>query len=290
MVTGVTLFTTDITSQKMMEEESRKRADSEARVALMTEFFTNISHEFKTPLTIILNSIEMTEMKLKSLEIQNKGRILRNLSVMRQNAHRLLRLVANLLDITKIDAGFLQVYLHEVDISRWMERLIESVEDYAAQRGIKVNLNDDCEIQTLAMDGEKLDRIMLNLLSNAIKHTGKGGHIQVTLSDTVDMILITVEDDGEGIPAEKQSLFFDRVRQVDSSMTRASEGSGIGLALTKALVEMQKGKIWFESNPGEGTTFYLQFPVMSCEGLRKLTMKDGIALNRKVEMEFSDII
>ena len=281
----------DITERIEQEKRLLEQAEELKRNnQLLTVFFTNISHEFKTPLTLILNLIGMTEMRMKSTECPNRESMIKNLSVMRQNAHRLLRLVANLLDVTKMDAGFMQVYYQVVDLPRWMGKLLQSVEDFAEQRGISVTFLDDSDIQFIPMDGEKLDRIMLNLISNAIKHTGRGGHITITMTDTENKLLISVADDGEGIPKEKQFLIFDRFRQANASLTRASEGSGIGLALTKALVELLRGRIWFESTPGKGTTFFVELPVTEMPNDSQLPVMDGLTLNRKVEMEFSDII
>ncbi len=281
----------DITAYIEQEKRLLQQAEELKRSnQLMTVFFTNISHEFKTPLTLILNLIGMTEMRVKSADCPNRENMIKNLSVMRQNAHRLLRLVANLLDVTKMDAGFMQVYYQVMDLPRWMGKLLQSVEDFAEQRGIRVTFHDDSDIQFIPMDGEKLDRIMLNLISNAIKHTGRGGHIAITMTDEANKLLISVADDGEGIPLEKQFLIFDRFRQANTPLTRASEGSGIGLALTKALVELLRGRIWFESKPGKGTIFFVELPVTELSNDIQLPVMDGLTLNRKVEMEFSDII
>jgi signal transduction histidine kinase len=290
-MTILTVALRDITEQIQQEKRLLRQAEELKRSnQLMTLFFTNISHEFKTPLTLILNLIGMTEMRVKSADCQNRENMIKNLSVMRQNAHRLLRLVANLLDVTKMDAGFMQVYYQVMDLPRWMGKLVQSVEDFAEQRGIHVTFHDDSDIQFIPMDGEKLDRIMLNLISNAIKHTGRGGHIAITMTDEANKLLILVADDGEGIPVEKQCLIFDRFRQANASLTRASEGSGIGLALTKALVELLRGRIWFQSTPGKGTTFFVELPVTELPNDSQLPVMDGLTLNRKVEMEFSDII
>lgn len=288
-VTAVTVFSTDITARRTAEQEALKLAESQARLKIVTDFFTNISHEFRTPLTIILNAIEMSEMRVKGIVCDGQTRILRNLSIMRQNAHRLLRLIGNLLDVTKVDAGYLQLNNQDLDVARWLEKLISSVEDFAAARGITASFRNTSRERSMQMDGDKLDRIMLNLLSNAIKHTGRGGHIDVLLADGQDCIRITVADDGEGIPEDKKELIFDRFRQVNTSLTRASEGTGIGLALTKALVELMNGRIWFDSKVGEGTRFYVELPALPSSE-KKMTFIDGLALNRKVEMEFSDIL
>lgn len=282
----------DITERVNQQQKQKLVAQAEElqrKNRLLTDFFTNISHEFKTPLTLILNTIELSEMRIKAVEF-NKEKYLKNLSVMRQNANRLLRLIVNLLDVTKIDAGFMQLYYQMIDLPQWMEKLVQSVEDFATQRGIEVMFHDESEIQFFHTDGDKLDRIMLNLLSNAIKHTGRGGHIGITLSDSADKLLIAIQDNGEGIPENKQNEIFNRFHQVNTSLTRSSEGSGIGLALTKALVDLLHGRIWFTSKPGEGTTFFVELPVTEPPDGNPQPVMDGLAVNRKVEMEFSDIM
>lgn len=281
----------DITERKRQEDRLIAQAEElRKKNRLITDFFTNISHEFKTPLTIILNAIEMTEMRFKNVEFENRDRAFKNFAIMRQNAHRLLRLIANLLDVTKIDAGFLQVNLTNLAIKEWMCKLVESVEDFAALRGIEVKLIDGLELLSMPMDGEMLDRIMLNLLSNSIKHTAKGGHITVLMQEFMDRIIISVTDDGEGIPDDKKDIIFDRFRQVNTSLTRSSEGSGIGLSLSKSLVELLHGNIWFESKLGEGTSFYVELPILEKTKKSTKPQMDGLTLARKVEMEFSDII
>lgn len=280
----------DITSRKQQEAQLEQQTiELQKKNRLITDFFTNISHEFKTPLTIILNAIELTQRRLGSAQFDGKDRIGKSLVIMRQNSHRLLRLVSNLLDVTRVDAGFLQINRHEVNLSQWVQSLILSVEEFAAQKGIRVEYTDVSTVQTLHMDCEKLDRILLNLLSNAIKHTSAGGLLQVSLSNTAEHILLCVSDTGEGIPEEMREVIFDRFQQVNTSMTRTSEGSGIGLALTKSLVELLGGKIWLESKLGEGSHFFVQLPIVrQADNHRPLI--DGLALKSKVEMEFSDIL
>lgn len=276
--------------QQQKQELAAKADEYQRRNRVLTDFFTSISHEFKTPLTLILNMIELTEMRIKPIDFNHNEKVLRNLTVMRQNAHRLLRLIANLLDVTKMDAGFMRVNYQIVDLPQWISTIMQSVEDFAAQRGIQVTFRDESELQFIPMDSEKLDRIMLNLLSNAIKHTSKGGHIDIILSDLAGSLQIVVQDDGEGIPEGKQSEVFNRFYQVNTSLTRNSEGTGIGLALTKSLVDLLHGRIWFTSEPGKGTIFFVELPVIEVREDELLPAMDGLALNRKVEMEFSDII
>lgn len=171
-----------------------------------------------------------------------------------------------------------------------MRKLVGSVENYSARKGIEVTLADRLADRSMPMDGEKLERIMLNLLSNSIKHTGRGGRIGITLEGFDDRILISVEDNGEGIPSDKQGMVFDRFSQVNTSLTRSSEGTGIGLALSKSLVELLQGRIWFESAFGAGTTFHVELPILPSGTAGSLPVTDSMALHRKVEMEFSDIL
>jgi signal transduction histidine kinase len=134
-----------------------------------------------------------------------------------------------------------------------------------------------------------LERILLNLLSNAIKHTPPGGAIHVDLKTADDKVTITVADDGEGIPDEKKNVIFDRFRQVNTSLSRTSEGCGIGLSITKALVELLGGSIAFESSLGVGSTFYVILPVLLVEDAGYAADYSGMGLESLVQMELSDI-
>jgi PAS domain S-box-containing protein len=255
---------------------------------LITDFFTNISHEFKTPLSIILVDLQLMEYRLRDSP-DMKEKLGKTVVVMRQNALRLLRLVGNLLDVTKIEAGFMKTRLVNVDIVGLVSSLTESVQEYARSTGIAVSFQCTDTRKDTPMDSEKLERIMLNLLSNAIKHTPSGGHILVRLAVTADYMLISVKDDGEGISEQKKDFIFDRFRQANTSLAKATEGCGIGLALTKALVELLHGKIWFVSEAGQGSEFFVKLPVLQADWQAASLEMDGMTRDRKVEMEFSDI-
>jgi PAS domain S-box-containing protein len=275
---------TDITEYKNMEHQLIEKN------RLIIDFFTNISHEFKTPLSIILLDLDLINVHLKQAKCEYRDKIDHNVAVMRQNAYRLLRLIINLLDVTKVDSGFMKARLYSTDIVELLRELVDSVSDYARSKEISVEFIEHCGIMNMPADGEKLERIMLNLLSNAIKHTPKGGHITVKLDTWANRVQIAVHDDGEGIPQNKQEIIFDRFRQASSSLTRSSEGSGIGLSLTKALVELLQGRIWFESTPGKGSEFFVELPVLDASKTVNTPVMDGMKMSSKVEMEFSDII
>lgn len=256
---------------------------------LITDFFTNISHEFKTPLSIILVDLQLMEYRMKDADGEFKEKLGKMIAVMRQNALRLLRLIGNLLDVTKIDAGFMKVRLINLDVVEMVRGLVESVSDIARSAGISMAFVCACKHKLMPIDSEKMERIMLNLLSNAIKHTPPGGHITVGLKVTANGILLAVRDDGDGIPLDKQEFIFDRFRQANSSLTRSSEGCGIGLSLVKALVELLKGRIWFVSSLDAGSEFFVELPVLLEIERTRASVIEGMPRSRKVEMEFSDI-
>ncbi len=294
-ITGATI---DITEMKNMELQLQAQARLLEQQALeladknrmMTDFFTNVSHEFKTPLSIILVDLQLMEYRLRdSAGGELRDKLGRTVSIMRQNALRLLRLIGNLLDVTKIEAGFMKARLINADIVAVVAGLTESVRNYAKNAGIDLAFTSDKSYKLMAVDSEKLERILLNLLSNAIKHTPSGGHITVALKDSDTVVTLSVKDDGEGIAEERKEIIFDRFRQANSSMTRASEGCGIGLALTKALVELLQGRMWFESRVGQGSEFFVELPVLQADWQAQALDTDGMTRDRKVEMEFSDV-
>lgn len=256
---------------------------------LITDFFTNISHEFKTPLSIILVDLQLMEYRLRDVEGEAREKLSKMVAVMRQNALRLLRLIGNLLDVTKIDAGFMKARLINTDVVGLVSGIVETVRNYAENAGISVVFETGLPVRVLPLDAEKMERVLLNLLSNAVKHTPEGGHILVSLSHEAEKLTLLVKDDGEGIPEDRKEFIFDRFRQVNTSLTRSSEGCGIGLSLTKALVELLGGKVWFVSSLGRGSEFYVELPVLRENERFRSPEIDGMPRSRKVEMEFSDI-
>jgi signal transduction histidine kinase len=181
--------------------------------------------------------------------------------IMRQNCYRLLRLVNNLIDLNKLDAGFMNLNMDNYDIVSIVSQIVSSVADYVENKGISLYFETDTQSKVVACDPDKMERIILNLLSNAIKYTEAGGSIKVGLWDKGESLLISIKDDGAGIPREKQEIVFKRFMQVEKSLTRNHQGSGIGLALVKSLVELHGGKISLISEAGQGCEFIIELPV-----------------------------
>jgi signal transduction histidine kinase len=279
----------DITDRKIMEMDLRKAAEElEHKDKLVTDFFINISHELKTPITLIMLALEITENYLEQPKLNRAG-IMKRTMIMKQNAYRLSRLVGNILDITKMDAGFMEPKFVHVDIIRLIQSLVESMESYAQKKGLSLLFSGSVKSKTMPADSQIVERIILNLVSNAIKHTPPGGTIWISCFDMDSKVIISVKDDGEGIPEEKKSIIFDRFRQVNTSLTRSSEGTGIGLSLTKSLVELLCGRIWFTSTLNAGSEFFVELPVLQMKEQPVPVVKDGMTIDKRIRMELSDL-
>ena len=211
---------------------------------------------------------------------------------MKQNCYRQLRLVNNMIDITKLDAGFLELALHNCNIVNVVESVTMSVAEYIKTKSIKLVFDTDIEDCIMSCDPEKIERVILNLLSNSIKFTKPGGSMTVNMYDKGENIIISIKDTGIGIPSDKLGIIFDRFSQVDRSLTRNQEGSGIGLSIVKSLVELHKGTISVFSEYGKGTEFIIVFPVIILPkkndicGVFETESQDRI---ERIHVEFSDI-
>ncbi|NRT91183.1 hybrid sensor histidine kinase/response regulator [Clostridium beijerinckii] len=281
----------DITERKNTELKSKEEALELEK--LRTEFFANISHELRTPLNIILGVIQILKRDLLDKEKPiDKGKIINNIDIERQNCFRLLRLINNLIDSTKLDSGHFQIDMINCNIVSVVEEITLSVASYISNNNINLIFDTDVEEKIIACDPDKIERIMLNLLSNCIKFTDDNGSIFVNIFDGEEYITLSVEDTGIGIPEEKVDIIFDRFRQVDKSFTRNYEGSGIGLSLVKSLVEMHDGTISLESKYGVGTKFTIKLPVRVLnKSKEKVDISNNIINTRveKINIEFSDI-
>ncbi|MCM1991601.1 ATP-binding protein [Oceanirhabdus seepicola] len=273
--------------EKKIDEEEKKLIEKIEHDKLKDEFFSNLSHELRTPLTIILGTIQLLENSSES-HVQNQANRYKTL---KQNGYRLLRLVNNLLDITKIDAGYFDIHMEKHNIVSVVEDITSSVVDYVENKGLNIEFDTEVEEKIVSCNLDSMDRIILNLLSNAVKFTPKGGGIFVHIFDEVDNVKIVIKDTGIGIKEENIDLIFDRFRQVDKSFTRTHEGSGIGLSIVKSLVEMQGATISLSSEYGKGSEFIIRFPVANIstsESLNTIMEKEDY-IKEKINIEFSDI-
>ncbi|GAX40262.1 multi-sensor hybrid histidine kinase [Tolypothrix sp. NIES-4075] len=214
-----------------------------------TEFFQNISHEFRTPITLIQGPLESVVATKEGLSYAQSAIALRN-------SRRLLRLVNQLLDLQRLDAKRMQPSFRPCDLVEFVNQIVESFRPYCEKKGL--NLITELEASTTVyLDMEKFDKVLYNLLSNAMKFTSVGGSITVRLQSQGDRCRLQVQDTGIGIVTEQIPYLFERFRQAEGTENRSYEGSGLGLALVKELVEMHGGKVTVESVYGKGTTFSL---------------------------------
>lgn len=259
----------DVTSIKQVENlkkvvKQNEKLLNETREfnKLITEFFSNISHELKTPLNVILGTQQILSMYgVDKLKIDDNERLNKYLKSIKQNCYRLLRLVNNLIDLSKIDSGFLKLHLENHNIVSIVENITLSVAEFIESKGVELIFDTDVEEKITACDPDKMERVILNLLSNSIKFTNPGDSITVNIMDKEEDIIISVKDTGIGIPEDKMNVIFERFRQVDKSLTKNREGSGIGLSLVKSIVEMHGGRIDVKSVLGEGSEFIIILPV-----------------------------
>ncbi|QKQ74319.1 response regulator [Nostoc sp. TCL240-02] len=214
-----------------------------------TEFFQNISHEFRTPITLIQGPLESAVAAGEGLSYSQSAIALRN-------SRRLLRLVNQLLDLQRLDAGRMQPNFHPCDLVEFVSQIVESFRPYCEKKRLHLATQLD-ECSPVYLDMEKFDKVVYNLLSNAMKFTPEGGTISVRLKSEQDRCILQVQDTGIGIVKEQIPHLFERFRQAEGSANRSYEGSGLGLALVKELVELHGGHVTVESVYGQGTTFNL---------------------------------
>jgi len=272
--------------------EFRKKEEKLEYDKLKTDFFANISHEFKTPLNIIMGAMQLLELYTSNGTIIDPHlKLNKYLTVMKQNALRLLRLINNIIDLTKIDSSYFNVELHNYDIVEIIQGIIQSIELYAKSKSVKVIFEKKISNQLMACDADKIERILLNLLSNALKFTDKNGNIKIEVGIINNSVYISIKDDGIGMEEDKLDLIFQRFRQVDKSFTRNREGSGIGLSLVKALVEMHEGTISVKSEYGMGSEFIVELPIDIIKEEEQTTLYSQHEDSRleRVKVEFSDI-
>lgn len=251
------------------------------------EFYTFTSHELRAPLNIICSSIQLILSIYKDEISENIEKILNK---MYQNCSRLLKITNNILDLSKAESGFLEVRNSNFDIINITEDIMQASVDYAKSKGIELIFNTDVEEFTVFLDKDKYEKVILNLLSNAIKFTPSGKSIFVSVFINEEEIIISVKDEGIGIPENKINVIFDKFAQVNNMLQKSSEGTGLGLALVKKFIDMMNGKIVLISEEGKGSEFNIIFN-------KNLIISNGYndedkcfeSVKDKVRLEFSDI-
>ncbi|MFB6343455.1 two-component regulator propeller domain-containing protein [Saccharicrinis sp. FJH62] len=249
---------------KTIEREHLENEKAHEIDKLKSRFFTNISHEFRTPLTLIRGPLEDLSTQKTSTISMNREL----LDIMRRSSSRLQNLINQLLDISKLETGNVKLCVTEGDLDTFIRTIILSFISLADSKNIKYKYDLSGSNLHLWYDEDKLEKILLNLVSNAFKFTPANGLIKIRSSyiykensEDPEFLEFSVSDTGIGIPSQNIDRIFDRFYQVNSSSKRETEGTGIGLALTKELVDLYRGHIAVKSKEGKGTTFTLHIPV-----------------------------
>ncbi len=227
--------------------------------ALKSRFFTNISHEFRTPLTLIL--VPLVDL-LKRGRDKNWPQMLEQFHLMKRSAERLLRLVNQVIDFNKIESGKLQLDKKEIDVVKFAKEIVETFTPMAADKHITLEFGSNRMNCYALVDPDKIDMVIFNLLSNAFKFTPEHGEISVTVKQLVDShVEICVKDSGAGVPSEHLEHIFDRFYHVNHPASQARPGAGIGLSLSKELVELHRGAISVQNENGKGARFLVRLPL-----------------------------
>lgn len=241
------------------EKEIIKAKDKAEEInRLKSYFISNISHELKTPINVILCAAQLLESKkVDNYNINNKNN---TIDIIKDNSYRLIRLINNIIDVEKGEVEELTLNLKKDNLVSLIEDIVTSVIPYAKRKELNLIFDTEEEEIIMDMDIEKIERIILNLLSNAIKFSNENGNIYIRIMLNNDDVDIVVEDEGIGISKDDIPYIFDKFIQVDNTFNRKNEGSGIGLAIVKSFIEIHNGKIMVESQVGKGTKFIVKLP------------------------------
>jgi len=283
----------DLTARKSIEEMTVMLNDALRHEKIKNEFYSNLTHDLKTPLNVLISTQQLLKLVLSGEQPNDNKNIDRYLYVMKQNCFRLLRLVNNLADVSRIDSGFLSLNLANHNIVNIVEDVCLSVADYIKTRNIELIFDTSVEELIISCDPDKIERIILNILSNAVKFTDKGGLISVNMHCDTEYVTISLKDTGIGIPEEMIETIFQRFKQLDNTLSRNYGGSGIGLSLVKSLIEMHRGKIAARSQEGKGAEFLVSLPLNKIEVEQCTPYKENSFNHQnrveRITIEFSDI-
>ena len=250
-------------------------------------FIANISHELRTPVNVISSSSQLIKRNLELKDGINKESLISNINMIQQNSSRLIRLINNIIDVTKSDKGSNSIKLQNTEIIGIIEDTVLSVVPFAENKNLSLILDTDTEELIMAVDIDKIERIILNLLSNAIKFSYDKGTILTHIGVEDNNLIFSVQDEGIGIKEESLSKIFEKFVQIDDSLTRLNEGSGIGLAIVKSFVDLHDGSIDIKSEYKKGTKFIIKIPIKTIES--STVIYSSNIENRNTIAELSDI-
>lgn len=249
-----------------------------------TEFLSNVAYDIKKPINKIFetnNNLIENKGKYNSENINNHTRLVK------QNCYRLIRLLNNIEYVSRIDNGTCTLELRKCDIVKLLENIVKISKTYTDKKGIDISFKSEVNKKILSLDIDKVEKIILNILSNAIKFTDTGGKIDINLYMQNEQVCISIKDTGIGIPKDKTEVIFENFEQLDTTLSRGCEGTGMGLSVVKKLANLNNIKINVESELNKGSEFIITLPnnIVS----KNIKLQDKFAQDEKIDIEFSDI-
>jgi signal transduction histidine kinase len=253
-------------TQQRLEEELRRQnealAEENRRVQevnqLKSEFVSLVSHELRTPLTAISGYLDLL---LEAPGAQSTAKQQELLSIVKRNAERLVKLIDDLLDLSRIESGKVELSITAVDIVAVITEVVSLLQPQIEAKGQELSFDRTHSLPAVAGDAERIRQILINLLSNAHKYTPRGGQIWLTARAEDGWVRIDMQDNGIGLSPDEQAHLFDRFFRARQPAMKSVEGTGLGLPITRLLVDMHGGRITVTSAPGEGSTFSFTLPV-----------------------------
>lgn len=275
---------TGILELKKLREEREKVKVTEV---IKDEFYSNISHELRTPINVVNSALQLNNLMLDNRKLDG---MVKNNNIIRQNCLRLIRTVNNFIDTNRISEGFLEPNKKVYNIVNIVESVVLACNKYMVLMDNRLIFDTELEEIYTSCDKEHIERIMLNILSNSLKYGKVGGEIDVTIKSSKREVIILVKNDAPPVPKEQINIIFEKFTKLDSSLARPSEGSGLGLYLTKELVELNGGVIKMSSIKDVGNVFEIRIPfIFSGEPWEVNVEENPQNLDEKVNIEFSDI-
>jgi signal transduction histidine kinase len=246
-----------IENARLLTELQRRTQELEVASRHKSEFLANMSHELRTPLNAVIGFSEVLNERMFGDLNEKQEEYLRDIHASGQH---LLSLINDILDLSKIEAGKMELELAEFDLPATIDNALVLVRERAARRGIDLHKSVDERLGQVEADERKIRQVLLNLLSNAIKFTPGGGRIELSAKPVSGSVEVSVHDTGVGIAPEDREAIFEEFKQVGAA-TKKVEGTGLGLALSRKFVELHGGRIWVMSEEGQGSTFTFTIPM-----------------------------
>lgn len=257
-------YSLDITERKKTEELrlEKKRIEDVSRAK--SEFLTTMSHELRTPLNAVIGFSELLKQGVAGGLNEKQQHFIANILT---SAKHLLNLINDILDLSKIEAGKIELVIEKISVPSTIEETVTLIKERAAEHNVQIKKDFDLQLELIEVDKQRFKQILFNLLDNAIKFSKpEGGTVTISTKRMKNVAQLSVSDTGIGIREEEVGKLFQKFEQLDSSVTRKYGGTGLGLSISKQLVELHGGKIWAESKYGEGSVFIFTLPLKAKGG------------------------